>query len=375
MTSIEKTKIMDDDLPYWAAFSYCRNLGSVRLRKVASAFPSLKDAWEAPLAEFHSLGFEEGVLGEIDARRKELDPLSVWERVEKEGLTLVPITHPDYPPLLHEIFAPPSFLYARGALAPSKDEIAIAVVGTRRITPYGEQATEMLVRPLAKNGCTIVSGLAYGVDARAHEITLEERGRTVAVLGCGLDRASVYPNHHRYLADKIADEGGCVVSEHAPGTPPLKHHFPYRNRIIAGLARATLVIEAPEGSGALTTAAHALEFNRDVMAVPGNITSPNAVGANMLLKKGAIPVTCAEDIFSALNLSEVKATLDIKQKLPDTEEESKMFEALTLDDPIHIDVLAQQTALAPPAAASTLAMLELKGMVKNVGGMRYIKLM
>ena len=367
--------ITDSDLPYWAAFSYCRSLGSVRLRKVTTAFPTLKDAWEAPLSAFLPLGFDEGVLGEIDARRKELDPLSVWERVEKEGLYLIPITHPDYPALLKEIFAPPSFLYARGDIASPEGEIAIAVVGTRHITPYGEQAAEMIVRPLARNGCAIVSGLAYGVDARAHEITLEEKGRTVAVLGCGLDRASVYPSHHRYLADRIAHEGGCVVSEHAPGTPPLKHHFPYRNRIIAGLSRATLVIEAPEGSGALTTAAHALEFNRDVLAVPGNITALNAWGPNMLLKKGAIPVTSAEDIFSALNLSEVKETLDIRQKLPDTEEESKILEALSLDDPLHIDAIAQIAACDPPTAASTLAMLELKGMVKNVGGMRYIKLM
>jgi len=363
-----------DELKYWSCFTHCRKLGSVKLRKIASAFPSMKDAWEAPRTAFSKLGLDEGSVAEIAAKQQELRPDAVWEKILKEGLTIVPLTHPSYPPLLKEIFDPPACLYVRGDIGSQEHEIWFAVVGTRQVSAYGEQVTSMLVRPLAEAGLTIVSGLAYGVDARAHETTLDARGRTVAVVGCGLDRASVYPSHHRYLADKIASEGGAVVSEFAPGTPPLKHHFPFRNRIIAGCARATLVIEAPEGSGAMTTATHALEFNRDVFAVPGNITSLNAWGPNELLKKGAVPVTTADDIFAALNLSDVKAALDTRKNLPNTDEELKIFNALSADEPQHIDAIAKSATLPAPLTSSTLSIMELKGMVKNVGGMRYVKL-
>jgi DNA processing protein len=243
------------------------------------------------------------------------------------------------------------------------------------VSTYGQQVTEMLVRPLAEAGLTIVSGLAYGVDALAHETTLKAKGRTIAVLGCGLDRASVYPSNHRYLAEKIASEGGAVVSEFAPGTPPLKHHFPFRNRIIAGLSRATLVIEAPEGSGAMTTATYALEYNRDVFTVPGNITAANAWGPNELLKKGATPVTKPEDIFAAMNLADVKVALDTRRTLPNTEEELRIFGSLATDEPQHIDHIAKSAGLPTPLTSSTLSIMELKGMVKNVGGMRYVKVM
>src|SRR3989338_94147 len=340
-----------DELKYWSCFTHCRKLGSVKLRKIASAFPSMKDAWEAPRTAFSKLGLDEGSVAEIAAKQQELRPDAVWEKILKEGLTIVPLTHPSSPPLLKEIFDPPACLYVRGDIGSQEHEIWFAVVGTRQVSAYGEQGTSMLVRPLA------------------------EAGRTVAVVGCGLDRASVYPSHHRYLADKIASEGGAVVSEFAPGTPPLKHHFPFRNRIIAGCARATLVIEAPEGSGAMTTATHALEFNRDVFAVPGNITSLNAWGPNELLKKGAVPVTTADDIFAALNLSDVKAALDTRKNLPNTDEELKIFNALSADEPQHIDAIAKSAALPAPLTSSTLSIMELKGMVKNVGGMRYIKLL
>lgn len=363
-----------DQLKYWASFTYCRKLGSVRLRKIASYFPSMKEAWEAPLSEFSRLGLEEGVTADINARRQELKPDAVWEKIEKEGLRLIPFTDSRYPALLKEIYDPPAALYVRGEVGAQENEIWFAVVGTRKISTYGQQVTEMLVRPLALAGLTIVSGLAFGVDALAHETTLQGNGRTIAVLGCGLDRASVYPSHHRYLADKIAASGGAVLSEFAPGTPPLKHHFPFRNRIIAGLSRATLVTEAPEGSGAMTTAMYALEFNRDVFAVPGNITAGGAWGPNELLKKGATPVTRADDIFAALNLSDVRAALDTRKTLPNTEEELKLAEALSPDEPQHIDAVAKITQLPIPATASVLTMMELKGLVKNVGGMRYIKL-
>lgn len=364
----------ETDLPYWACFTYCRKLGSVKLRKIAAHFSSMKTAWEAPLTEFAQLGLDDGTVADIEARRQELTPQSVWEKIVKEGLALIPFSDPLYPPLLKEIYDPPAVLYMRGNLGEQENEIWIAVVGTRHVSTYGQQVTEMLVRPLAEAGLTIVSGLAYGVDALAHETTLKAHGRTIAVLGCGLDRASVYPSNHRYLAEKIASEGGAVVSEFAPGTPPLKHHFPFRNRIIAGLSRATLVIEAPEGSGAMTTAAYALEYNREVFTVPGNITSLNAWGPNELLKKGATPVTKPDDIFAALNLADVKVALDTRKNLPNTEEELKIFESLTADEPQHIDSIAKSAGMPAPLTSSTLSIMELKGMVKNVGGMRYIRL-
>jgi len=363
-----------DDLPYWAAFSYCRNVGSIRLRKIYTHFQTMKAAWEASMSEFEHLNFEQGVLEEIEKKKRELDPDKVWKSLAREGLTVIPFTDSCYPALLKEIYDPPALLYVRGILTSGEHEIRIAVVGTRKMTPYGEQVTEMLVKPLAENGITIISGLAYGIDAKAHETTLNANGKTIAVLGCGLDHATIYPSHHLKLVEQIVDKGGFLASEHAPGTPPMRQHFPHRNRIIAGMSRATLVVEAPEGSGAITTANYALEFNRDVLVVPGNITSPHAWGPNMLLKKGAIPVTQPEDIFAVLNISDVKAALDTKKNLPNTEEELKILNTLTPHDPKHIDAIAKATVGTPAATASALSVLELKGMVRNVGGMRYIRL-
>lgn len=362
------------DLPYWSAFSFCRNLGSVRLRKIYTHFKTMNAAWRAPLNEFKVLHLEETVLAEIETKKKELDPDRIWKGIQNEGLTVIPYTDAQYPSLLKEIYDPPALLYVRGNLTSGEEEIRLAVVGTRKITPYGEQMTESLVYSLAENGVTIVSGLAYGVDALAHETTLKASGKTIAVLGCGLDRATIYPSHHVKLADLIAETGGCVISEHAPGTPPLKQHFPFRNRIIAGLSRATLVIEAPDGSGALTTAAYALEFNRDVFAVPGPATAPASFGPNELIKKGALLVTESSDIFNAFGLTSPRQTLDTRAVLPNTEEELKILDALSATDSVHIDALARSCNLPPSAAATALTLMEMKAMVKNVGGMRYIKL-
>jgi DNA processing protein len=251
------------------------------------------------------------------------------------------------------------------------DEFAVAMVGTRKYSSYGKQVAMSIAHELANQGITTVSGLAIGIDALVHEATVNNNGRTIAVLGSGIGEADIYPAINRYLAKKVIDKGGLVLSEYPPGTVPIKQNFPQRNRIISGLAVATLVVEAPESSGALLTAQYALEQNRDVMAVPGSIYSPNAVGPNNLIKMGAKLVSSADDVLEALNMKQVKEFIDNRKIVPETKEEALILEILT-NEPIHIDELIKRTGLATAQANSTLVLMEMKGKVRNIGNMMYV---
>ncbi|MBI4240043.1 DNA-protecting protein DprA [Candidatus Uhrbacteria bacterium] len=277
---------------------------------------------------------------------------------------------PDYPSLLKQIHKHPEILYYRGE-APSSFSNCISVVGTRTATSYGRLATERLSGEIARAGCTIVSGLAYGVDSWAHARALEVRGRTIAVLGTGIDDASLYPAEKRGLARSILDHGGCILSEHPPGTKGLKYHFVQRNRIIAGLSHATVVVEAPAKSGALITAHFALHENREVFAVPGPITSLASEGTNMLLKKGAHCLTSVKDIQEVLEY--LCLTLEQKEVLNEVGTEQHIL-CILAEKPLHIDEIAHATSLDIQSTVSTLLILEMKGLVKNIGSMQYIKL-
>ena len=268
-----------------------------------------------------------------------------------------------YPAFLKQISDPPANLYFKGEL-PSENEICLAVVGTRRYSDYGKRAAIFLSEAIARAGLTIVSGLAIGIDTFAHESALEMRGRTIAVLGSGLDEASIYPAQNRKLADKIVENGGCIVSEYQAGTKALLHHFPLRNRIISGLSRGVLVVEARGKSGALITASRAIEQNREVFALPGSIFSQTSFGPNNLIKLGARLVTGVNDILEEFNLP----IIETKQRInPETKEEEDILTFL-FDRASTIDDIIKETKLDIATVSSTLTLLEIKGAVKNIGG-------
>jgi len=363
-----------EELKYWVALNNFPKFGPIRFKKILGHFfaqdQTLKNAFLSSSSELTKAGIEENVAEEFIAARNNINPDELIIKLAKENIKVITVVDENYPKLLAEIYNPPALLYYRGALD-LRDDFSLAVVGTRKYTSYGQQAVENITKDLVRNNITIISGLALGIDALAHLAALEAGGKTVAVLGSGLDRQSLYPSQNRYLADKIADAGGAVISEFPLGTAPLKYNFPQRNRIISGLSLGTLVVEAAEKSGALITAAYALEQNREVFAVPGNIFSCVSAGPNKLIKDGAKSVTSAFDIIENLNLTQATAYLDNKKILPESEEEEKIISKLSFE-PIHIDELVRQTGLDAATANSTLVMMEMKGMVKNLGGMNYI---
>lgn len=279
----------------------------------------------------------------------------------------ITIENPSYPKLLKEIYDPPKELYVWGDLRP-EENYPLAVVGTRKISSYGKQITIDLVRNLTKAGLTIISGLALGVDGLAHQTCLDVNGRTIAVLGSGLNR--IYPSIHQKLAEKIVKAGGAVISEYPPETGPTKWNFPARNRIIAGMSLGVLVIEAPEASGALITARFALDFGREVFAVPGNINNQNSIGTNRLIKLGAKPVTKAEDILESFNL---ELALEFKKEIkPASKEEAIILEILG-QEPTHIDEIIRKSKLESPIVSSTLTIMEITGKVRHIGGGNYAR--
>ena len=276
-----------EELKYWIRLNHFSKFGPARFKKIIKYFSyknnNLKDGFNASINELISAGIEKNIAEEFVSARIKINPDQIIESLNKENIKITTINNKSYPKLLKEIYNPPQLLYYKGRLD-LNNEFTLAVVGTRKYTGYGRQVTERIVKDLAQNKLTIVSGLALGIDTLAHLATLDMSGKTIAVLGSGLDKQSIYPSSNRYLADKIINCNGCVISEFPPGTQPLRHHFPQRNRVISGLSLGTLVIEAGEKSGALITAMHSLEQNREVFAVLGNIFLLTSVGTIKLIK-------------------------------------------------------------------------------------------
>ena len=361
----------NNDKKYWLGLSKIHGLGPQRFKKLYSYFDSMESAWTADFNEFKLAGLEESVARNIIEERKDINLDREIEKLIREKIELVTVLDKEYPQLLSEIYDPPAILYYKGNLESTGDEFAISAVGTRKYSSYGKQITEKIIGELASQEITIVSGLALGIDALVHETTLTHGGRTIAVLGSGLFRENIYPSKNRYLADRICGNNGLLVSEYPPETLPLKGHFPQRNRIIAGLSVATLVLEAPERSGALITAKHALEFNRDVLAVPGNINSINASGTNNLIKLGAKLITSAADVLEVLDLSQIKDFVSNRKIVADSKEEEILLEFLS-NEPIHINELIKSSSLDTAMVNSTLVLMEMRGKVKNLGNQMYI---
>lgn len=357
-----------DDRAYWIAFNRVAGIGPARVTVLLEHFGDLQAAWEADAFALSQAGLDRRSVESVLETRRELSlerELAALARLDTQVLTWADEA---YPRLLREIDAPPPVLYVRGSLQP-KDEWALAVVGTRRASRYGREVTRRLVGELAGAGLTIVSGLALGIDGVAHEAAINAGGRTIAVLGSGVDQ--LYPASNRRLAVKAMD-CGAVISDYPLGTPPEASNFPPRNRIISGLSLGTLVIEAGQKSGALITANFAAEQGRDVFAVPGSILSPASAGTNRLIRDGAVPVLEPEDVIRALNLELAVPQQEAQSVLPENETEATILEALS-KQPTHVDEVVRTTGLDAAKISSTLTMMELKGLVRSTGGMTYVR--
>lgn len=358
---------MSDTLQYWVGFSRVPGIGPVRLRALLDHFGDISQAWDASVATLQAIGFDRRTIETFVGMRSKLDLTAELSRVFDLGVTVLTWDSPDYPALLKAIPNPPPLLYVKGELLP-QDDWALGVVGTRRATVYGREATRTLVSGLAASGVTIVSGLAYGIDAHAHRTALEAGGRTIAVLGSGVD--IIYPAQNRGLADQIMAQG-AIVSEYPLGTRPEASNFPPRNRIISGLSLGVVIVEGTTRSGAMITADYAAEQGREVFAVPGNILNRTSRGPNQLIQTGAKLVMSIGDILEELNLTMVAEQTEAREIIPDNEIEALLLEHLS-SEPIHVDELGRAAGLPINEVASTLTLMELKGKVRQVGGMNYV---
>lgn len=299
--------------------------------------------------------------------RKSLDPEKEWARLEKLGIQLLTIRDQGYPRMLKHIPDPPFVLYIRGDEKVLNDD-CFAVVGTRALTDYGRRATPEIVPDIARGGFTVVSGLAAGIDTLAHRAALDAGGRSIAVLGCGVDDPTIFPQQNLKLAHKILETGGAVVSEYAPGTHGNKISFPQRNRIISGLSKGVLVVEADVQSGALITAHHAIEQNRDLFCVPGQIYAKYSQGTNFMIKKGAKLVASAADILEEYDIELDKQPRIIKGDNPT---EDKIL-AVLASEPLTGDDIIRQTGLETSQVNVALVLMELNKKIKSLGRNRFV---
>lgn len=358
---------MPDSTLYWLGFNRVTGIGPVRLQALIEHFGDVKAAWEAPEAALRQTGLGKQVVDGFLEARATLDLEDEHRRIQEQGFTVRTLEDAHYPPRLREIDSAPTVLYCWGELL-AQDEIAAAIVGTRRATPYGRSVAGELASGLAANGVTIVSGLARGIDAAAHKAALDAGGRTIAVLGSGLDH--IYPPEHRKLAQAIAGSG-AVVTDYPLGTRPEAGNFPPRNRIISGLALAVIVVEAADSSGALITSNFAADQGRDVFAVPGRIYDRASRGTNRLIASGAFPALSVDDVLEVLNLDAVADRAPSQMALPEDETERTVLQLLGAE-PIHIDELSARSEIPIAQLNACLSMLELRGQARQVGGMHYV---
>ena len=356
-----------EDKKYWIGFNLIKGIGTVRMQNLVAYFGDLESAWNADAQELAQSGLGTKLVEKVVSARKDINLNQVWAKIEAQGIKIVTWADEEYPNRLREIDQPPPILYIRGEYL-QDDLFAVAIVGTRKVTGYGRQVTEEIASFLASNGITVISGLARGVDAIAHQTALKVGGRTIAILGSGVDK--IYPPEHRGLAEEMMKRG-AIISDYAVGTPPDASNFPPRNRIISGLSLAVVVIEAAETSGALITAEFAAEQGREIFAVPGSILAPQSKGTNRLIQKGALPLLSPDDLMQALDLTRVGEHKSARKLIPADETEAKVLSVLSRE-PLHVDEIRNQAGLPIEKISATLALMELKGMVRQVGGMNYV---
>ncbi len=370
----------------WIAVNMTPGVGPRAATKLLERFGSPDSVFNARRPELESLRLKGETIDSLIKREFHERAAGELERVKQLGGDILILDDGSYPALLREIDDPPIVLYVKGDWQVCFDQPGIGIVGSRMCSTYGENASEMLSRDLATRGISIVSGLARGIDAAAHKGAMQAKGRTVGVMGTGID--SVYPREHNGLVREILASGGCLVSQFPLGTPPLKDNFPYRNRIISGLSLGVLIVEASERSGSLITARLAAEQNREVMAVPGNITSGNSFGTNYLIKSGAKLVQQWQDVVAELP-SEIAAAIlppKIEEKehgesvrQPDliptgmSSNEKKVWEILSADDSTHIDVLLETSGLSFGDLNAALVGLDIRDLIRVLPGKHYAR--
>ena len=354
---------------YWLAFNLVQGIGPVKVRALLEQFGSLEAAWQADAPALQQSGLDKRALQNLLEARGSLDLDRESAKLEQAGVQALTWDDDGYPARLREIADPPPLLYVRGLLLPA-DDFAVAMVGTRLATAYGKEIARQLAGGLARNGVTVVSGLARGIDLVAHQAALDAGGRTIAVLGCGVD--VIYPPEARTISKDIVQHG-ALLSDYPLGTRADAKNFPPRNRIISGMTLGTVVVEADFSSGALITASFALDQNRDVFAVPGSIHSKASHGTNKLIQQGAKLVTCVEDILEELQLEHAVEQQAVRANVPEDETERTLWNALS-QEPLHVDELRRTLDLPVSTISSTLILMELKGLARHVGGMSYIRI-
>ncbi len=356
---------------YWLTWSQITGIGPVLLQRLQQHFGTLAAAWQAPENELQQVeGFGVQTIAAVRVARSQLQPEQVLCEHQKQNQHFWTPVDTDYPRLLLEIPSPPPVLYYRGAVDLQENfgqKPLVSIVGTRNPSDYGKRWTRKISATLAKNGFTVVSGLADGIDTEAHHGCLAAGGRTIAVLGTGVD--VVYPARNQDLYQQILNQG-LVVSEYPAKTPPERAHFPRRNRIIAGLTRAVLVLEAPIRSGALITAHFANEFCRDVYVLPGSLDNPRSLGCLELLRKGAEVILSEEQLLEMLGTIpqiDTTSTVAAPELAPELE---KVLQAIATEA-MPFDSIVQQTGYSASNVSSALLQLELAGLVTQLPGMRY----
>jgi DNA processing protein len=370
----------------WIALNMTPGIGPRAAAALLERFGSAESVFHASRAELEGIRLRPETIESIMARDLLERAASEIEQTRALGADILLLDDGIYPALLREIFDPPITLYVQGAWEACLDEPTVAMVGSRRSSTYGQNTALMLARDLASRGVTIISGLARGIDAAAHRGALEARGRTIAVMGTGLDQ--VYPRDHKKLAEEILEHGGALVSEFPLGTPPAPQNFPYRNRVISGLSLGVLIIEAAENSGSLITARMAMEQNREVWAVPGNITSRNSFGTNYLIKgAGAKLIQQWQDVVGELPPDIAARLLPPAVKkgeknlaaqlslVPEglTGTEQAIFKLLSTDTPLHIDALAEASAMTVSELSGALLGLEMRELVRQLPGKCFVR--
>jgi len=359
-----------EDLLYWIRFSIIPNIGNKRLLQLIEYFGSPQNLFMSSKAELKVVPLlNEAIIEDIKSKTYMNEAEKHLENIHRNNIKVITIKDINYPEYLKNIFDPPAILYCKGNL--EKDDKTIGIVGSRKATEYGLKIAESIAYELAGMGITIVSGMARGVDSYAHRGALRAKGKTIAVLGCGLDKA--YPVENSELMANIA-ESGAVVSEYLPGMPPLPKNFPARNRIISGMSLGVVIVEANEKSGSLITADFALEQGREVFAVPGNVYSINSKGTNKLIKEGAKIVTDIDDILEEIKIFDNYSNSIIKRDL----KKDNLFKGLDKEEleivrqienePVHIDVLASKCGFSIQLVNSLLIIMELKGIVEQMPG-------
>ena len=356
---------MKSDLPYYVSLASAPGIGPAKFKILLKFAKKAREVWDL---DVNSL---KRILGEKTATnfikyRNSTDPQSYLQQVKDKKIEIIIIEDKNYPKLLKEIADPPPVLYVRGEINPKYFKKSIAVVGTRKMTTYGREVTEVLVRSLVDAGFTIISGLARGVDSYAHRVTIGNNGKTIAVLGGGLNK--VYPPENKALADEIENGFGAVISEFPIDSPSTPGNFPARNRIISGLSVGVLVTEAGSDSGSLITAGLAGEQGREVFAVPGPIYSKFSHGPSTLIKQGAKLVTNVNDILEELKFSYQDS--EIEEIKGDSEEENKIIDLLK-NGSAHIDQISREANIPAAKVGSTISLLEIKGKVKSLGSGMY----